>query len=97
MRQSRQAIRRLKREQPERRIIVTGCGAQVQPQTYAAMPEVDVVLGNAEKLKRVRGDWNPIPEVRQAVDCEMVLPAQTAKTDALIFGEIALMNRIQTA
>ncbi|MBW8709315.1 MAG: tRNA (N(6)-L-threonylcarbamoyladenosine(37)-C(2))-methylthiotransferase MtaB [Alphaproteobacteria bacterium] len=50
VRQSRQAIRRLKREQPERRIIVTGCGAQVQPQTYAAMPEVDVVLGNAEKL-----------------------------------------------
>jgi len=50
VRQSRQAIRRLKREQPERRIIVTGCGAQVEPQTYAAMPEVDVVLGNAEKL-----------------------------------------------
>jgi threonylcarbamoyladenosine tRNA methylthiotransferase MtaB len=50
VRQSRQAIRRLKREQPERRIIVTGCAAQIQPQTYAAMPEVDVVLGNAEKL-----------------------------------------------
>jgi len=50
VRQSRQAIRKLKREQPGRRIIVTGCAAQVQPQTYAAMPEVDRVLGNAEKL-----------------------------------------------
>ncbi|MBA2590492.1 MAG: tRNA (N(6)-L-threonylcarbamoyladenosine(37)-C(2))-methylthiotransferase MtaB [Alphaproteobacteria bacterium] len=50
VRQSRQAIRRLKREQPGRRIIVTGCAAQTEPQTYAAMPEVDVVLGNAEKL-----------------------------------------------
>jgi len=50
VRQSRQAIRRLKREQPERRIIVTGCAAQVSPQTYAEMPEVDAVFGNQEKL-----------------------------------------------
>jgi threonylcarbamoyladenosine tRNA methylthiotransferase MtaB len=50
VRQSRQAIRRLKREQPGRRIIVTGCAAQAQPQTYAGMPEVDAVLGNEEKL-----------------------------------------------
>ena len=50
VRQSRQAIRRLKREQPGRRIIVTGCAAQTEPQTFAAMPEVDRVLGNGEKL-----------------------------------------------
>ncbi len=50
VRQSRQAIRKLKRENPARRILVTGCAAQVQPQTYAAMAEVDGVLGNAEKL-----------------------------------------------
>lgn len=50
VRQSRQTIRRLKRENPARRILVTGCAAQVQPQTYAAMAEVDAVLGNAEKL-----------------------------------------------
>jgi threonylcarbamoyladenosine tRNA methylthiotransferase MtaB len=50
VRQSRQAIRKLKREQPDRRIIVTGCAAQTEPQTYADMPEVDAVLGNAEKL-----------------------------------------------
>jgi len=50
VRQSRQAIRRLKRENPQRRIIVTGCAAQTQPQTYAGMAEVDAVIGNAEKL-----------------------------------------------
>ena len=50
VRQSRQAIRKLKREQPERRIVVTGCAAQTEPETYAAMAEVDAVLGNAEKL-----------------------------------------------
>jgi threonylcarbamoyladenosine tRNA methylthiotransferase MtaB len=50
VRQSRQAIRRLKRERPNTRIIVTGCAAQTEPQSYAAMPEVDAVLGNQEKL-----------------------------------------------
>jgi threonylcarbamoyladenosine tRNA methylthiotransferase MtaB len=51
VRQSRQAIRKLRRAHPAARIIVTGCAAQVEPQTYAAMPEVDQVLGNAEKLE----------------------------------------------
>src|ERR1700760_785353 len=51
VRQSRQAIRKLKRERPGTRIIVTGCAAQTEPETYAAMAEVDQVLGNAEKLK----------------------------------------------
>src|SRR6202046_2326043 len=51
VRQSRQAIRKLRRERPGARIIVTGCAAQTEPETYAAMPEVDAVLGNAEKLE----------------------------------------------
>jgi threonylcarbamoyladenosine tRNA methylthiotransferase MtaB len=50
VRQSRQAIRRLKRENPQRRIIVTGCAAQTEAQIYAGMAEVDQVIGNAEKL-----------------------------------------------
>ncbi|WP_368744535.1 tRNA (N(6)-L-threonylcarbamoyladenosine(37)-C(2))-methylthiotransferase MtaB [Desertibaculum subflavum] len=49
-RQARQTIRRLRRERPGARIIVTGCAAQIAPDRYAAMPEVDRVLGNAEKL-----------------------------------------------
>jgi threonylcarbamoyladenosine tRNA methylthiotransferase MtaB len=50
VRQSRQTIRRLKRENPNRRVLVTGCAAQTEPETYAAMAEVDAVLGNQEKL-----------------------------------------------
>lgn len=50
-RQARQAIRRARRENPEAKIIVTGCSAQIKPETYAAMPEVDQVIGNHAKLK----------------------------------------------
>lgn len=49
-RQARQAIRKLKRERPQAHIIVTGCAAQVSAERFAAMPEVDRVLGNAAKL-----------------------------------------------
>ena len=49
-RQARQAIRRARRARPEARIVVTGCSAQIMPETYAAMPEVDQVLGNSDKL-----------------------------------------------
>jgi threonylcarbamoyladenosine tRNA methylthiotransferase MtaB len=51
VRQSRQRIRRLRRDNPAARIIVTGCAAQTEPQTFATMPEVDLVLGNLEKLR----------------------------------------------
>ena len=50
VRQARQAIRRARRENPDSRIIVTGCAAQTEAGAFAAMPEVDTVLGNAEKL-----------------------------------------------
>jgi threonylcarbamoyladenosine tRNA methylthiotransferase MtaB len=50
VRQSRQAIRKARRENPKARIIVTGCAAQTEPAMYAAMPEVDRVIGNQEKL-----------------------------------------------
>jgi threonylcarbamoyladenosine tRNA methylthiotransferase MtaB len=49
-RQARQAIRRLRRERPGARIVVTGCAAQVEPARFRDMPEVDRVLGNTEKL-----------------------------------------------
>ena len=50
VRQARQTIRRAHRENPRARIVVTGCAAQIEPEVFAAMPEVDKVLGNAEKL-----------------------------------------------
>ena len=50
-RQARQAIRKAKRERPDARIVVTGCSAQISPQSYAEMAEVDQVIGNQEKLQ----------------------------------------------
>lgn len=56
-RQARQAIRRARREHPGARIVVTGCSAQIHPETYGAMEEVDLVLGNEEKLEPAI--WKP--------------------------------------
>ncbi|MGA0715036.1 MAG: tRNA (N(6)-L-threonylcarbamoyladenosine(37)-C(2))-methylthiotransferase MtaB [Gemmobacter sp.] len=50
VRKARQEIRRLRRAHPGARLIVTGCAAQTEPETFAAMPEVDQVVGNAEKM-----------------------------------------------
>jgi threonylcarbamoyladenosine tRNA methylthiotransferase MtaB len=49
VRQARQAIRKARRERPHARLVVTGCAAQIDPVAFAAMDEVDLVLGNAEK------------------------------------------------
>lgn len=51
VRQTRQAIRKAKRDNPDRKIIVTGCAAQTEAQTFAVMDEVDLVMGNGDKLK----------------------------------------------
>ncbi|MEM6745323.1 MAG: tRNA (N(6)-L-threonylcarbamoyladenosine(37)-C(2))-methylthiotransferase MtaB [Pseudomonadota bacterium] len=50
VRQARQRIRRLRRDHPGARVIVTGCAAQTEPETFSKMPEVDLVLGNLEKM-----------------------------------------------
>ena len=49
VRQARQAIRKARRERPDAKLIVTGCAAQIDPVAFAAMTEVDLVLGNVEK------------------------------------------------
>ncbi|MFX0545341.1 tRNA (N(6)-L-threonylcarbamoyladenosine(37)-C(2))-methylthiotransferase MtaB [Roseovarius sp. S1116L3] len=51
VRKARQDIRRLRRDNPTARIIVTGCAAQTEPATFSAMPEVDAVIGNTEKMQ----------------------------------------------
>jgi threonylcarbamoyladenosine tRNA methylthiotransferase MtaB len=51
VRQAAQTIRKLKRDEPGTRLIVTGCAAQIEPDRFAAMPEVDRVIGNAEKMQ----------------------------------------------
>ena len=63
VRKARQDIRRLARENPGAPIFVTGCAAQVEPETFAAMPEVARVVGNSEKMQPqtwaslARPDW----------------------------------------
>ncbi len=49
--QARQSIRKLKRERPSARIVITGCAAQTQAEMFAGMPEVDRVLGNDDKMQ----------------------------------------------
>ena len=61
--QARQSIRRLKRERPAARIVVTGCAAQTQAAIFAGMGEVDRVIGNDDKMRREA--WR---EVRAAFD-----------------------------
>lgn len=51
VRKARQEIRKLRRDNPEAKIIVTGCAAQTEPETFRAMDEVDLVIGNTEKMK----------------------------------------------
>lgn len=63
-RQGRQSIRKLRRQHPHARIVVTGCAVQINPETFAAMPEIDQILGNTEKL---------IPESLQAPSADRVV------------------------
>ena len=59
VRKARQDIRRLRRDHPDARLIVTGCAAQTEPSTFEAMDEVDLVLGNAEKMSAET--WATLP------------------------------------
>ena len=61
VRKARQEIRKLRRDHPDAKIIVTGCAAQTEPQTFAQMAEVDLVIGNTEKM-------NPATWARMAPD-----------------------------
>ncbi len=51
VRKARQEIRRLRRENPQAKLIVTGCAAQIEPETFTSMKEVDAVIGNGEKMR----------------------------------------------
>jgi len=57
VRQARQAIRKARRERPDAKLVVTGCAAQIDPDAFAAMAEVDLVLGNG--LKSAAGAYAP--------------------------------------
>jgi threonylcarbamoyladenosine tRNA methylthiotransferase MtaB len=85
-RQARQTIRKLRRDNPEKQILVTGCAAQIDPHGYAAMPEVDRVVGNQEKLQAET--YGSAAEARIAVD-DIMSVKETANHLIAGFGERA--------
>ncbi|MFN3230358.1 MAG: tRNA (N(6)-L-threonylcarbamoyladenosine(37)-C(2))-methylthiotransferase MtaB, partial [Asticcacaulis sp.] len=76
VRQARQAIRRARRERPDARIIVTGCAAQTDPTAFAAMSEVDQVLGNADKTRA--GVYRLTPETPRVLVNDVFSIRETA-------------------
>ena len=78
VRQSRQAIRKLRREYPDAQILVTGCAAQTEPETYAAMPEVDRVLGNQEKLSAANYSSDFLADAPRVVVNDIMAVKETA-------------------
>lgn len=76
-RQARQAIRKYRRENPDTKIIVTGCSAQISPDTYAKMSEVDQVLGNREKMEEKY--FLPLPPHERVVVNDIMSVKETAE------------------
>jgi threonylcarbamoyladenosine tRNA methylthiotransferase MtaB len=76
VRQARQAIRKARRERPGARLIVTGCAAQIDPDAFAAMPEVDQVLGNG--LKTQAGAYRAQPDAPRVKINDIMSVRETA-------------------
>ncbi|WP_337267810.1 tRNA (N(6)-L-threonylcarbamoyladenosine(37)-C(2))-methylthiotransferase MtaB [Oryzifoliimicrobium ureilyticus] len=99
VRQARQAIRRVRRENPHARIIVTGCAAQTEADVFAAMPEVDAVLGNEEKLKatsyRALPDFGVSAEEKLRVNDIMSVRATAPQMIRHIDGHVRAFIQVQ--
>jgi threonylcarbamoyladenosine tRNA methylthiotransferase MtaB len=99
VRQARQAIRRARRDNPHARIIVTGCAAQTEKQTFAAMAEVDAVLGNEEKLTSAsyRGlpDFGVSAEEKHRVNDIMSVKATAPQMVRHIDGHVRAFIQVQ--
>ncbi len=75
VRKARQEIRKLRRENPDARIIVTGCAAQTEPETFAAMDEVDKIIGNSEKMR---------PETWQGMAADFIGETEKVQVDDIM-------------
>ncbi|KQQ49028.1 2-methylthioadenine synthase [Rhizobium sp. Leaf311] len=99
VRQARSAIRRARRENPHARIIVTGCAAQTEKETFAEMPEVDAVLGNEEKLKsasyRALPDFGVSAEEKLRVNDIMSVRATAPQMIKHIDGHVRAFIQVQ--
>ncbi|MGE7369574.1 tRNA (N(6)-L-threonylcarbamoyladenosine(37)-C(2))-methylthiotransferase MtaB [Neorhizobium sp. NPDC001467] len=99
VRQARQTIRRVRRENPNARIIVTGCAAQTESQTFADMAEVDMVLGNEEKLTaksyRALPDFGVSAEEKLRVNDIMSVKATAPQMVRHIDGHVRAFIQVQ--
>ncbi|MAM25577.1 MAG: tRNA (N(6)-L-threonylcarbamoyladenosine(37)-C(2))-methylthiotransferase MtaB [Rhodobacteraceae bacterium] len=75
VRKARQDIRRLRREHPDARLIVTGCAAQTEPETFSAMEEVDAFIGNTEKMA---------PETWQGMAADFIGETEAVQVDDIM-------------
>ncbi|WP_120634785.1 tRNA (N(6)-L-threonylcarbamoyladenosine(37)-C(2))-methylthiotransferase MtaB [Ruegeria sp. EL01] len=75
VRKARQEIRKLRRENPGARLIVTGCAAQTEPQTFSQMDEVDAVIGNTEKMQ---------PETWKGMAADFIGQTETVQVDDIM-------------
>lgn len=89
VRQSRRAVRRLRRSHPHARLVVTGCAATIEPDSFSAMPEVDAVVSNAAKADpRVwhpHGEEAPARQRQSEVHTRAFVPVQTGCDHACTF------------
>ena len=92
-RQARQRIRSLRRQRPAATIVVTGCAAQAHPEAFAAMPEVDMVIGNEEKLSA--SGWAELGGRRVAVGDIMAVANAAAHRIEAIEGHARAFVQIQ--
>ena len=76
VKQARQTIRKIRRERPDAKIVVTGCAAQTDPKTFGEMPEVDHVLGNEEKLNAA--SWSKLGASEKIVVGDIMAVTKTA-------------------
>jgi threonylcarbamoyladenosine tRNA methylthiotransferase MtaB len=93
VRQSRQAVRKLKRESPNRQVIVTGCAAQIEPETFASMPEVDRVLGNEEKLSAANYTADFLADAPRVLVNDIMAVTETAGHFLDAFTQSSFENR----
>ena len=89
VRQARQTIRKARRANPDARIVVTGCAAQIEPARFAAMPEVDHVVGNGEKVERATWADLALGEVPRLAVNDIMSVRETAGHLATGFGNRA--------
>ncbi len=93
-RQARQAVRRARRDYPNATIIVAGCSAQQNPDLYAAMPEVNYIMGNENKLKRTSFDLSSAPRINVSdiMSVTEIAPHMVTSFDGHVRAFIEIQN-----